>query len=68
MIKNLLKWILILVLCFSAAFYLTFRPSYVSEVAYRDGVIKIDRDEYGVAKIHVSSMEEYLYGLGTISA
>ena len=32
------------------------------------GTIKIERDEYGIATLHVNSISQYLYGLGTIYA
>ena len=31
-------------------------------------MIKIDRNEYGIATIHASNLEQYLYALGTILA
>jgi acyl-homoserine lactone acylase PvdQ len=68
MILNLLKWILILIFCFGLALYIAFSPTHLSEVVYNGRPIAIERDHYGVATIHIDSMEEYLYGLGTIIA
>ena len=68
MILSVLKWFLILALCLIAGVYITFGPSHVSSVAYKGKTIKIDRDDYGVATIHASSIEDYLYGLGTALA
>jgi acyl-homoserine lactone acylase PvdQ len=68
MILSLLKWFLILALCLIGAFYLTFSTRYVDEVTYKGTSIKIERDDYGVATIHAFSVEDYLYGLGTILA
>lgn len=68
MILRLLKWTFILVFCLTLAFYITFSPIYLKEVTFHGRTIKIDRDNYGIPTIHASSMQEYLYGLGTAIA
>lgn len=68
MILSLIKWSLVLAFCLIAAVFVAFSPSHVNSVTYRGNTIKIDRDDYGIATIHASSMEDYLYGLGTALA
>ncbi len=68
MIWALLRWLFILAFCIIVGFIITFSPSYLPQVTYKGRTIPITRDEYGVATIHASSMEDYLYGLGTIFA
>jgi penicillin G amidase len=68
MIWKFLRWVLVLVICIILGFYITFRPTYYSQVTYKGRKIPLTRDEYGIATIHASSMEDYLYGLGTLFA
>ena len=63
----LVKSFLLVILAIAISLFILFRPSYVSEVNCQ-GTIKIERDEYGITTLHVNSISQYLYGLGTIYA
>ena len=68
MFRTIIRWLLILTFCLLLTLYLIFSPTYLTHAAYKGRTIKIDRDQYGVATIHASSLEDYLYGMGTIAA
>jgi acyl-homoserine lactone acylase PvdQ len=64
----LLKCLLLIIVLFAAGFFLLFMPDNLREVYLKGKTIKIDRDHYGIATIHVASIEELLYAMGTIYA
>lgn len=68
MLLSMIRWALILAFCLITTFFIAFSPSHLDHVIYKENTIKIDRDKYGFATLHISSIEEYLYGLGTIVA
>jgi hypothetical protein len=67
-LSSVLKGLIIVLLLSAATFYYLFRPLYLKEVYLNGKSIKIDRNDYGIATLHVASMEELLYSMGTIVA
>jgi len=68
MFRTIIRWLLVLTFSLLLILYLIFSPTYLAYATYKGRIIKIDRDRYGVATIHASSLEDYLYGMGTIAA
>lgn len=68
MIGILFKFILILLFLTAATLYLLFRPYNIVSLPFSGKNLKIGRDDYGIATIHVSNWEEYHYALGTVTA
>lgn len=56
MIASLFKWLLIILFLFASGFYLLFSPVYLSEVDFNGKSLKIERNEYGIATVHVASL------------
>ena len=56
MLRKIIRQLLILAFCLLLSFYLIFSPTHVSQAIYKGRTIKIDRDQYGVATIHASSL------------
>jgi acyl-homoserine lactone acylase PvdQ len=68
MIASILKGLIVVLILSAAGLYFLFCPSYLSQVNFNGKVIKIDRDDHGIATLHVSSIEEMLYAMGNIYA
>ena len=68
MFLGIIKWTLILSFCIFTAIFIAFSPNHLDHVVYKGRAIKLERDDFGAATIHASSIQEYLYGLGTIVA
>jgi penicillin amidase len=59
-----------LLLLFVAAVYILtlYHSQNFSSAVFQGETIKIDRNNYGIATIHASSIDQYLYALGTVLA
>ena len=68
MLLKAFKWFAITLLMIALSFYVLFRPSLLSEVQFEGRSIRIDRDDFGIATMHVTTTKEMLYGLGTLYA
>ncbi len=67
MLLNILKAFLLIFLLLAAGLYILFSPTHLTTVYYK-GNIRIERDQYSIPTLYVSSIEQYLYALGTVEA
>ena len=67
MLANIIKGLLLILFLLSATIFVLFSPTHLKTVFYK-GTIRIERDNFSIPTLHVSTIEQYLYALGTVYA